>query len=62
LSEIRTRHVIWEKLFMEDGTGSSFARIVLAVAGWIFVLIPFGLILFDSLGRLHNFRIPPKPF
>ncbi len=62
LSEIRTRHAIWEKLFMEDGSGSDFARIVLAITGWVFVLIPFGLMLFDSLGRLHNFKIPPDPF
>ncbi len=62
LSEIRTRHAIWEKLFMEDGSGSDFARVVLAITGWVFVLIPFGLMLFDSLGRLHNFKIPPEPF
>jgi hypothetical protein len=62
LSEIRTRHVIWERLFMEQGSGSGFARIVLAVAGWVFVLVPFGLILLDSLGRLQSFRIPPEPF
>lgn len=62
LSEIRIRHVIWEKLFMEDGNGSDFARMVLAFTGWIFVLIPFGLMLFDSLGRLHHFKVPPAPF
>lgn len=62
LSEIHARHVIWEKLFMEDGSGSDFARMVLAITGWIFVLIPFGLMLFDSLGRLHSFKIPPDPF
>jgi len=62
LSEIRTRHALWEKLFMEDGTGSSFARLVVSIAGSIFVLVPFGLMLLDSLGRLHNFKIPPSPF
>jgi len=61
LSEIRVRHAIWQTLFMEDGNGSSFARVVLAIAGWIFVVVPFGLILMDSLGRLHNLRIPPEP-
>jgi len=62
LSEIRLRHAVWEKLFMEDDTGSSFARLVVAIAGSIFVLVPFGLMLLDSLGRLHNFKIPPNPF
>src|ERR1051326_6994633 len=36
LSEIRIRHVVWEKLFMEDGNGSDFARLVLTITGWIF--------------------------
>ena len=62
LSEIRVRHVIWQKIFLEDGNGSTFARIVLAIAGWLFVLIPFVLILLDSLARLQSFQIPPEPF
>jgi tetratricopeptide (TPR) repeat protein len=62
VSEVRTRHVIWEKLFMEQGSGSGFARIVLAVAGWVFIIVPFALMLMNSLARLQNFRIPPEPF
>ena len=62
LSEIRVRHVIWQKIFLEDGDGSTFARIVLAIAGWLFVLIPFVLLILDSLSRLQNFQIPPEPF
>jgi len=62
VSEVRTRHVIWKKLFLEEGSGSGFARIVLAVAGWVFVLVPFALMLMNSLARLQNFQIPPEPF
>lgn len=62
VSEVRTRHVIWEKLFLEEGTGSAFARIVLTVAGWVFVIVPFALMLMNSLARLQNFQIPPEPF
>jgi len=62
LSEIRVRHVIWQKIFLEDGDGSTFARVVLAITGWLFVLIPFVLLVLDSLSRLQNFQIPPEPF
>jgi len=62
VSEVRTRHVIWKKLFLEEGSGSGFARIVLALAGWVFVLVPFALMLMNSLARLQNFQIPPEPF
>ena len=59
LSEVRTRHVIWEKLFQEEGSGSGFARSVLAIAGWVFVIVPFALLVLNSLARLQNFQIPP---
>jgi tetratricopeptide (TPR) repeat protein len=62
VSEVRTQHVIWEKLFLEEGSGSGFARIVLAVAGWVFIVIPFALMILNSLARLQNFQIPPEPF
>lgn len=62
LSEVRTRHVIWEKLFQEEGSGSGFARSVLAIAGWVFVIVPFALLVLNSLARLQNFQIPPQPF
>lgn len=62
LSEVRTRHMIWEKLFLERGSGSSFARGVVAVAGWVFIIVPFALMLMDSLARLQTFQIPPEPF
>lgn len=62
VSEVRVRHVIWEKIFLEEGSGSGFARMVLAVAGWVFVIVPFALLFMNSLARLQNFQIPPAPF
>lgn len=62
VSEVRSRHVIWQKLFLEQGSGSGFARSVLALAGWVFIIVPFALMLLNSLARLQNFQIPPEPF
>jgi hypothetical protein len=62
VSEVRSRHMIWEKFFLEVGSGSRFARAVLALAGWIFIIVPFALLFMNSLARLQNFQIPPEPF
>ena len=62
LSEVRIKHDLWEKIFLEGETGSSFARFVLAVIGWVLIILPFGLMLLSSLLRLKNFQIPPEPF
>ena len=62
VSEVRGRHVIWQKVFLEQGGGSRFARTVLAAAGWIFVILPFVLMALNSLARLQGFQIPPEPF
>lgn len=62
LSEVRSRHALWKKLFSEDGDGSSFARLVTATAGWMFVIFPLLLLLIDALNRLRGLQIPPEPF
>lgn len=62
LAEVRSDHVVWQKLFSEQGDGSPFARLVAAATGWFLVLIPHVLLLLDSLNRLRNFKIPPMPF
>ena len=62
LAEVRTHHVIWQKLFSEQGEGSSFARLTAAATGWFLVLLPHVLIVLDSLNRLQHFKIPLKPF
>jgi hypothetical protein len=62
LAEVRSNHVVWQKLFDEHGDGSSFARLVAAAAGWFLVILPHLLIILDSLNRLQSFKIPPEPF
>lgn len=62
LAEVRSSHVVWQKLFEEYGDGSSFARLITGAAGWFLILIPHIMMLLDSLNRLRNFKIPPPPF
>ena len=62
LSEVRSKHALWQKVFSEEGDGSSFARLVTAAAGWMFVIFPHLLLLIDALNRLITLRIPPEPF
>ena len=62
LAEVRSNHIVWQKLFSEHGDGSSFARFMAAAAGWFLVILPHLLIVLDSLNRLQNFKVPPMPF
>jgi tetratricopeptide (TPR) repeat protein len=62
LAEVRSDHMVWQRLFLEPGDGSTFARLMAAAAGWFLVLLPHLLILLDSLRRLQNFKTPPVPF
>jgi hypothetical protein len=62
ISEVRSRHPIWKKVFGERGEGSRFARILTAAAGWVMVIFPHLILLLDSLHRLRSFVIPPQPF
>ena len=62
VSEIRSRHQIWKRLFLESGDGTVFARAAVGVVGWLMVLIPLTLIVIDSLNRLSDFQIPPRLF
>ncbi len=62
LAEVRSNHILWQKIFGEQGDGSQFARLIAATAGWFLVIVPHLLIILDSLNRLRNFHIPPKPF
>lgn len=61
LAEVHSNHIIWRKLFYEQGDGSQSARLVTATVGWFLIIIPHVLIVFDSLNRLQNFKIPPMP-
>ncbi len=62
LAEVRSTHIVWQKLFYEQGEGSNFARLVAATAGWFLIIIPHVLLILDSLNRLQSFKIPPKIF
>lgn len=62
LAEVRSNHVVWQRLFLEHGDGSALARLLAAAAGWFLILLPHLLIVLDSLKRLQNFKIPPAPF
>jgi tetratricopeptide (TPR) repeat protein len=61
VSEVRSRHMLWQRLFLEAGAGSDFARMIAGAAGWFMVIVPHALLLLDSLNRLRNFEIPPYP-
>ena len=62
VAEVRSDHIVWQKLFSEHGDGSSFARLMAAAAGWFLIILPHVLVVLDSLNRLQNFKIPPMPF
>jgi hypothetical protein len=61
VSEVRSRHMLWQRLFLEAGAGSDFARMIAGAAGWFMVIVPHAVLLLDSLNRLRNFEIPPYP-
>jgi tetratricopeptide (TPR) repeat protein len=61
LAEVRSNHIVWQKLFDEHGDGSNFARFVAAATGWFLVLVPHLLLVLNSLSRLQNFKIPSMP-
>lgn len=62
VSEVRSRHLIWKRVFLENGDGTVFARLAIGTIGWFLVVIPFVLIIIDSLNRLSDFVIPPRLF
>ena len=63
LASVRSRHVIWKKLFNDQGGGGSRgARTLVMLTGWILILLPFLILLWDSYTRLVNFVPPPPPF
>jgi tetratricopeptide (TPR) repeat protein len=61
LAEVRSNHMVWQRIFDEHGDGSDFARFITAATGWFLVLVPHVLLALDSLNRLQNFKIPPIP-
>jgi tetratricopeptide (TPR) repeat protein len=62
LAEVGSEHIVWQRIFSEQGGASKFARSVAAAVGWSLVIVPHVLMLLDSINRLQNFEIPPIPF
>jgi hypothetical protein len=62
VSEIRSHHAIWKKLFNDDGDGSSLTRLVAAGMGWALIIFPHAFLVLNALLRLRNLAIPPEPF
>lgn len=62
VSEVRSRHAVWKRVFQESGDGTLPARIAVGMVGWLMVLIPLALIVIDSLNRLSDFQVPARLF
>ncbi len=63
LTEIRSQHVIWTKLFADNSAGgSSLARFLVGATGWLLISISLLILLFDSVNRLRHFVIPIPPY
>lgn len=62
LANVRSRHILWRKLFRDEGSGGSkAARRVVSIVGFLLVLLPFTVLVFDSIYRLNLFIIPSLP-
>lgn len=60
---LRVRHAIWRKWFGErDERGSDGMRALVALTGWMLVLMPHLLLAWDSYLRMQNFQIPAIPW
>lgn len=60
---LRARHTIWQRWFRKpDDRGTNAMRNLVAVAGWILVLAPHLLLVWDSYIRLQSFQIPTIPW
>jgi len=59
---VRVRHTIWRRWFGQEGErGSAAMRVLVSAAGWMLVLTPHLLLLWDSFLRLQSFQIPAGP-
>ena len=60
---IRSRHAIWQRWFGEqEGRGSNAARVLVAIAGWMMVLTPHLLLVWNSYLRMLTFQTPAIPW
>jgi tetratricopeptide (TPR) repeat protein len=60
---LHVRHTIWQKWFGErDEKGSNAMRALVAMTGWMLVLAPHLLLVWDSYLRMQNFQTPTIPW
>ena len=63
VASIRSRHAIWQRWFGEQGgRGSNAARVLVAITGWVLVLAPHLLLVWNSYLRLQTFQTPTIPW
>lgn len=60
---LRVRHAIWRRWFGEqEGKGSKAMRVLVAATGWMLVLAPHLLLVWDSYLRMQTFQTPTIPW
>lgn len=60
---MRSRHIIWERWFGDPGRrGSNVSRMLVAISGWMIVLVPHLILAWDSFMRLQTFQTPTIPW
>jgi Tfp pilus assembly protein PilF len=60
---LRVRHAIWRRWFGDKGGRGSIAmRLIVSITGWLLVLTPHFLLVWDSYIRLQNFQVPTIPW
>jgi hypothetical protein len=53
VANVRSRHLIWEKVFDDPGGGGSpIARLTVSLAGWLLLFVSFAYLLQISYERL----------
>jgi len=60
---LRVRHALWRKWFGEHGDRASNAmRLIISLTGWLLVLAPHLILIWDSYIRLQTFQTPTIPW
>ena len=60
---LHVRHAIWRRWFGEQqGKGSDAMRLIVSATGWLLVLAPHLLLVWDSYVRLQTFQVPTIPW
>jgi len=63
VAAVPSRHAIWQRWFGDQGgRGSSTTRLLASFSGWMLVLIPHLLLVWDSVLRLRTFEVPTIPW